>query len=354
MDIGGIDISAIDLDNSDFVLPEVVQGRVLNADGDIYAYNCSGTDDTTHEEVVFNLKAEVKGRMKLTGSTDYVLHLTGDGSDKGQRYSIAHVKEYQANRKDKPKPKNLAFARKYIQEHMKSEVHYDQEADDGMAQAQQKCIDAGKTELSVIDSTDKDLRMVAGLHLCPETHTLVEVNGYGSSWYDVDKKKVLGWGTSFFWHQMLMGDTADNIPGLPAFGKLLSSSIWPSSALREQHRRITEGTMPSGKQCSAAQLMAAQDKYKELLDSTKNKPCGPAAAAQYLKDAKDDFDAYRLVLQAYTSYYGPVAFVFEDYRGYSSKRSVESMILEQGILLWMRRYKDIKDVSKFFQEIQDA
>ena len=52
MIVGGVDISAINLDNSDFVLPEVVQGRWLNADADIYAYNCAGNDDTTHEEVV--------------------------------------------------------------------------------------------------------------------------------------------------------------------------------------------------------------------------------------------------------------------------------------------------------------
>jgi hypothetical protein len=351
MQVGGVDITTIDLDNSDFVLPEVVQGRYLNADGDIYAYNCAGNDDTTTEEVVYNLKAEVAARMQLTGATDYILHITGDGSDKGQRHRIACVKEYQANRKDKPKPKNLAFARKYIQEHMNSEAHYDQEADDGLAQFQQTFIDKGESHLSVLDSTDKDLRMVAGLHLDPYTHKIIEVEGYGSCWYDLEKSKVLGWGTSFFWHQLLMGDTADNIPGLPAFGKELSASIWPTAPLTEQIRRTTELTMPSGKQLSEKQYEAAKAKVQELRDTFKQKPAGAKAAYDYLEGCTTDAEAFELVIKAYESYYGTGTLDFTDWRDNNYKRTARSMILEQAILLWMRTYKGVADVQRFLRSI---
>lgn len=350
MQIGGVDISSIDLDNSDFVLPDVVQGRYLNADGDIYAYNCAGNDDTTHEEVVYNLKAEVQARMQLTGSTDYILHITGDGSDKGKRHQIACVKEYQAIRKDKPKPKNLAFARKYIQEHMNSEVHYDQEADDGLAQFQRRFIDKGEAHLSVLDSTDKDLRMVAGLHLDPYSHTIVEVEGYGSCWYDVEKSKVLGWGTSFFWHQLLVGDTADNIPGLPAFGKELSASIWPTAPLTEQIRRTIELTMPSGKDLTEKQYEAAKAKVLELQENFKKKPAGAKAAYDYLEGCRTDAEAYEKVKQAYLSYYGN-SYTITDWRDNTYVRSCEAMLLEQAILLWMRDYKGTADVQRFLRSI---
>lgn len=345
---GSVDFSTIELDNSDFVLPEVVQGRVLHADGDIYAYNCAGNDDTTHEEVVFNLKAEVVARMQATGSTDYVLHITGDGSDKGKRHEVACLKQYQANRIDKPKPKNLAFARQYILTNMNSVAHYDQEADDGMAQAQQEAIDRGEADLSVIDSTDKDLRMIYGWHLCPVIGKLVYVTGYGECWYDSDKSKVLGWGTSFFWHQLLMGDTADNIPGLPDFGKTLTLKHWPTAPLVEARRRLSEGTMPSGKECTEKQLKDAEKKVQELEANVKPKPCGPVAVHEYLSNASSDKEALDLVEAAYQSHYNLDNFEFEDWRGRRYVRDWKKQMLEQAILLWIRPYKGASDVMRFF------
>jgi hypothetical protein len=353
MIIGGVDISTIDLDNSDFVLPEVVQGRYLNADGDIYAYNCAGDDETTHAEVVQNLETMLVARMRTAGATKYILHLTGDGSDKGKRHDFACVKAYQIGRKDKPKPKNLAFARQYIRTNLTSEVHYDQEADDGMAQFQQKFIDAGEVNLCVLDSTDKDLRMVYGLHIDPETDKLVEVTGFDRCWYDSEKKKVNGWGTSFFWHQLLMGDTADDIPGLPAFGRELSYTRWPTAPLTEQLRRVSELTMPSGKDLTEKQYEAAKAKVQSLKDTFKCKPAGAVTTYEYLKDVDNDKDAYDLVLAAYESYYGTEEFEFTDWRERVYKRDAKQMLLEQAVLLWMRRKKGAVDVLDFFNEIKE-
>ena len=354
MIVGGVDISAINLDNSDFVLPEVVQGRWLNADADIYAYNCAGNDDTTHEEVVFNLKAMVAGRMQAAGATDYVLHLTGDGSDKGKRHDIACLKQYQVGRIDKPKPKNLAFARQYIKTNMKAEVHYDQEADDGLAQFQQNFIDVGQIELCVLDSQDKDLRMVLGLHLDPDTDKIVEVKGFDSCWYDSDKSKTSGWGTSFFWHQLLMGDVADDIPGLPAFGKQLSYTKWPTAPLKEQIRRVSELTMPSGKELTEKQYKAARDKVDELRATFKGKSAGAKGTYEYLLGVDNDKDAYDLVLAAYESHYGTGDFEFTDWRGNTYSRTANQMMNEQAVLLWMRRKNSILDVLDFFNEVNNG
>lgn len=353
MNIGGVDLSAVELDEA-LVLPDVVPGRWLNSDGDIIAYNCAGTDDTTREEVAYNLEAEVRGKMAQAGADRYILHLTGDGSDKGKRHDIACVKEYQGNRKGKPKPKNLKFAREYIKTNMKCQVHYDQEADDGMTQFQMQFVDTKEEDLCVLDSADKDLRMVQGLHLCPETGKIVSVKGYGECWYDKEKSKVLGWGTSFFWHQLLMGDTADNIPGLPAFGSKLSFARWPTKDVLETERRIGERTMPSGKALTDKQYQTAKEKYAKLFNEFKQKPAGAVAAHEYLAGICNDTDAYHSVLGAYESYYGVEPFEFTDWRGNTFTRTAEQMLIEQAVLLWMREQKGAGDCIRFFSEVRSA
>lgn len=354
MNIGGVDMSAITLDNSDFVLPDVVPGRFLNGDGDIYAYNCAGNDDTGREEVIGNLEAEVKNKMALAGADRYVLHITGDGSDKGKRHTFACVKEYQGNRRDKPKPANLAFARNYILSNMNGIAHFNQEADDGLAQFQQSHIDAGTTELSVLDSTDKDLRMVLGLHIDPDTGAIVSVDGFGGCWYDVDKTKVAGWGYSFFWHQLLMGDQADHIPGCPSFGQALSVEHWPTAPLLEQERRIDERTMPSGKALTPKQSEAAFKKYKSITENFKSKPCGAKGVYEYLKDINNNRDAYAAVLAVFEGHYGKAPFEFTDWRGKTFGRTAYGMLIEQGMLLWMRRKNDQMDLLHFLTEVQNG
>ena len=354
MEVGGVNLGSIDLDNSDFVIPDVVPGRVLNGDGDIYAYNCSGNDDTSQQEVADNLEREVRNRMELAGADHYHLHITADGSCKGNRHNFACVKEYQGNRNNKPKPKNLAFARNYILTNMVSTAHHDQEADDGLAQFQQRYIDRGEGHLCVLDSADKDLRMCGGLHLDPYNGAIVEVSGYGGCWYDKEKAKVLGWGTSFFWHQLLMGDGADHIPGLPTFGAAITLDRWPTAPLREAQRRLTEGTMPSGKALTDKQRTAAVAKVLSCEQGVKPKACGAKGVYEYLKGIDNNQDALDAVLKAYQSHYGTEVFEFTDWRGRTYKRDAMGMLIEQGLLLWMRRKNDQRDVVDFLNEVKNG
>lgn len=354
MEIGGVDLSAVTLDNSEFVVPDVVPGRCLNGDGDIYAYNCAGNDDTSREEVIHNLETEVKNKMILAGADCYHLHITADGSDKGKRHDYACVNEYQYKRKGKPKPKNLAFARLHIKNSMNSTAHLDQEADDGLAQYQHAYIDRGERNLCVLDSADKDLRMVNGLHLDPYTGAIVDVDGYGSCWYDEDKAKVFGWGQSFFWHQLLMGDGADDIPGLKTFGQDISLERWPTAPLIEQQRRLTELTMPSGKDLTEKQYTAAGAKLAKLRAEFKCKPCGAKGVFEYLHGITNNFDAKAAVVAAYEGHYGTDPFEFTDWRGNTYTRTAYKMMIEQGLLLWMRRKKGAVDLTNFLLEVDNG
>lgn len=218
------DLSNLPSQIADNVYPDPVPGRVAHIDADFMCYQVSSEtkdelDGTrprrTLDNMKFNAKQGLTHLMRLAGATSYIAHITPSGSDKGNRDEIALTKGYQANRKDKVKPEHLQAIRAFIGEELPSAIHLTQEADDGMSQANYNAEDSN---LSVIVSKDKDLRMVKGLHYCFSEETVIDVDDpFGSTWIDRSNKtaKVLGWGTKFFWTQLLMGDTADNIAGLP-------------------------------------------------------------------------------------------------------------------------------------------
>jgi DNA polymerase-1 len=131
-------------------------------------------------------------------------------------------------------------------------------------------------EATVILTQDKDMRMVPGWHLDWNTHTMFYLDPnefkvrHGDKWY----------GRYWFWLQMLQGDTADFIPGLPKF-------------------RLSE---------------------KESF-----RLCGEKTAEKLLDHCLSNEDAASMVLTLYRSCYGDRA---------------EVELLEQACLLWMRPYPE--------------
>ena len=184
-----------------------VEGRVLFVDADMLCYQCGGNDDTDVATSRRILKNKIDLFMEASGAERLVLGLTGDGSTKGDRAVIAYTKPYQGQRKGQ-RPKNWQYLRDYIGQGLAGPVKtvFDREADDLAGFMSQ--VYGGN---SVLCSRDKDFRMLPGLHLNWDTYDLVEVKPdvfgvehggklYGHKWWAV---------------QMLWGDSADNIPGLP-------------------------------------------------------------------------------------------------------------------------------------------
>lgn len=290
--------------------PTPVQGRVAHIDADFMSYQVSAeTKDEldgikprrTLDQMKYNAEQGLKHLMKQCGATSYVAHITPSGSNKGGRADFAMTKEYQANRADKIKPEYLNVIRGWIGESLPSAVHLDCEADDGMTMANQAAYDKGESPLSVIVSKDKDLRMGIGLHWDFSDDCLVDVDdSFGSLWLDNTTKstKVLGWGTHFFWAQVLMGDTADNIAGLP----------------------------------------------KVMIDD-KIKQCGPVTAYNLLKDCKTDLECFALVKKLYS----------ESPHKWTNWRDGTETTWNQHLvgdmkLLWMRRYPD-EDVIDWMKSL---
>lgn len=210
-----------------FEYETTVRGRVAHIDSDFIAYMASAeTRDEkdglkprkTFDEMCAKALSIADHYRRLAAAEHSVLHITPSGSNKGGRADQAVLLPYQGNRADSVKPEHLDGVRAFLGEQPNGRVHLDQEADDGMTQANLRAVAKGEKHLSVIVSKDKDLRMAPGLHWCFDEEVLIDVaNSFGEIWLDRSKTATTlkGWGTKFFWAQMLMGDKADNISGLP-------------------------------------------------------------------------------------------------------------------------------------------
>lgn len=302
-------------------LPDVVPGRVLQLDSDILAYHVSFDTETTMEEAIGNYKAEVSKFEALAGAEYSHHHVTGSGSSKGGRFEAAIQKPYQGNRDGKPKPPLVGPMREWIRDYYGSNASYniDAEADDSMCIAQQKAIDAGERELSVIWSADKDLLMMEGLHLCNDTFNIVDVRGYGGLRLDRSKStpKIRGWGTAMFWAQLLTGDTADNVQGLVHLTGEMLNKYKPNKAVEK---------------CNGD-----PDRLAALAVKRTPASCGAVTVADILGPCRNDKEAALRVIELYQSAYG------EDW---------QRILRSEMQLLWMRRWStDENDFRRFMTEV---
>lgn len=193
--------------------PPVVPGRVLHLDGDLLCYFAGGNEETTVAESRLRAISKINTMREQSGSESVVLHLTAESSTKGDRRIIATVKPYQGQRKSGRKPKNWAYLRQWAEGYtgdlFRSKLWATREADDGMV----LCAYAAKDlDLVVIGSGDKDLRMSPGWHCNWSDYSMTFVP---TGAFNVVGCDGLQYGHRWFWEQMLQGDTADNIPGLP-------------------------------------------------------------------------------------------------------------------------------------------
>jgi hypothetical protein len=252
------------------VLPPV-PNRLLHVDGDFMAYWVGVIDDPgTGRAVAVN---KIEKAMQLSRAERAVVHMTDEASSKADRRIIAEVLPYQANRKGGSKPINWQAMRDFlinIQHDRVSPKNWStREADDGMAWAAHRKSDACP---DVIMSKDKDMRMLPGVHISWDDFSLTNVP-FGA--YDVVGTDGKQYGLKWFWLQMLHGDKADNIPGLPKY---------------------------------------INDKGKPAL-------CGDATAGKLLAGVHDSGSACEAVSQHYENYYGG------EWR---------LRMAEQALLLWLR------------------
>lgn len=217
---------------------------IFDADGIVYRVGFA-LEDVDSERVVrqriqeyidYNMSYITKTFVKVNKVPTIVLSAAGRGNF---RFELAKTLPYKGNRTT-PKPKHYDLIRQILSESDNFLQVEGQEADDTIAD-----LTAEDPEHTIVVSQDKDLLQNPGWYYIPGGSYMdyvenedgemeyMEVTSPKRPVFYVDQdnigslhlemltggKKVL-FGTGPMWHaaQMLLGDTADNIPGVKGFG----------------------------------------------------------------------------------------------------------------------------------------
>lgn len=141
------------------------------------------------------------------------------------RYDLAETKPYKGHRKDK-KPWHFRNLTAYLRDVLGATVVTSIEADDAIVIEH---VDPSTGD-TIICSRDKDLRQAPGWFYSWELGAQpafgpLEVPRNG--WLELHdtKRSLSGCGLAFFYAQLLMGDTTDNIPGCMGVGPVSTHNI---------------------------------------------------------------------------------------------------------------------------------
>ena len=231
MIVQGVDISALP-DQFQSAVP----GRTLIIDGDGPCYVAAATVKRL-DTALRNFQQEILKRMFLAGASDCRIHLTSRDSDKHGRFRVKAGKPYQGNRKSKSKPPLLEPLRELVADNStwlddySVLLHRELEADDGMIQDAYRLGEHG-----VICSEDKDLRMTPYPYYEIDRGQVQPSQPVG--WVSIKHTpsgtpKLTGQGPLFFWAQMLMGDTADNVQGVARYNGKLCGAVGAFDVLKD-------------------------------------------------------------------------------------------------------------------------
>lgn len=212
-------------------------------DGDLIRYECgfaaeagwrhkTGSDELppwSFVESVLHLRVEdIKTACKT--NRDPIIYLT---EGRTFRYDIAKKAPYKGQRKEN-KPWHYQNLTVYLRDVLGANVVTGIEADDAIA------IDhVASNGTTIVCSRDKDFRQLPGWHYSWELGRqpsfgpeLIDKAGYLK--LSTDRKSLTGTGNSFHLAQILIGDRADNIPGLPSCGPVAAYEMLQGREYEEQ------------------------------------------------------------------------------------------------------------------------
>lgn len=292
-----------------FEMPEIeasprIPYRIGLIDADVVAYwAAAGCDDMRMAAATKRVQDRMGGICDQIQTDEIRCYLTGPTNF---RNDIARYQQYKGNRYNKdgiritPQPKWLYACRRYIQDNYNTRVSMNEEADDLLGISQMKVAESHNWH-SIISSIDKDLNIIPGLHHDMNSGFITDVKDPLGELI-VDKKgKVRGTGLKFFYAQLLMGDSADWIPGLPKVTPWMKGEF--------------DGVTRLG-------------------------GCGPKAAYGVIDSAETEQELLARVLACYNSYWDGDHF-YEDWRtGDRIYPTGSEALTEQGQLLWIRHNHD--------------
>ena len=169
----------------------------------------------TAQQAVYNVRDSLQRMCKKLGTDDLVLPL-GDAGVPDFRRKLATLIPYKEKRKDQPIPFYFHEVREYLLKQWGAYVVKDIEVDDELATLQ-----CAATTPTVICSVDKDFDGIPGDHFNYVTGERYITSDPGDirlvdhvSKSGKKSKKIKGGGLLWFYTQMLLGDSADDIPNV--------------------------------------------------------------------------------------------------------------------------------------------
>lgn len=184
---------------------------VLAVDGDILAFRTAAVCEEEFEgSCNAIIDATIRDIVNNTGISLLRFYLSGHSNF---RFDAAKTKPYKGNRDSFVKPKFLGHCKNYLVTKYKAVWIETAEADDGIA--------SDMTLYGAIHcGIDKDLLQIPGRHYNYVNKEFIDV--------DEDTAKLN------LYRQVLMGDSSDNIPGLPGVGvKTAEKVIWNAEQAEE-------------------------------------------------------------------------------------------------------------------------
>lgn len=247
MQIGGVNLDTL---AAQLETPPV-SDKVLLLDADQAIYKAASTVKRPDTAIRRFYQMVLEDKF-YTNCKEVRAYITPSDNFKHGRFLLPTVKPYQGQRavreeiplKAPLKAHLIANPHEYAAQGIEIIFDYQAEADDRIIEDSIVFGDRG-----LVSSFDKDMNLCRGPKWNPELGTIDTIdNEYGWIDYDKGKGKIIGHGTAFFFAQMLMGDSADNVKGIITLN---------------------------------------------------GKSCGPAKAYEFLKDFTDSTNAARAVVQAY-------------------------------------------------------
>jgi DNA polymerase-1 len=187
-------------------------------DGDVLLY-MSIWNMETKEEAREKFDEIFTNVYETIFATDYAMAFGGPSN-----FRVSLYPEYKANRKKSKSTRPdwfLDLKSDIVEDYEGACLSDNCEADDLVRIWATECKALEKD--CVVISVDKDLDCIAGRHLNPRTQQT----------YSIDPN----WADNFYWKQILMGDSVDNIPGIPGIGTKKADIILEGSNTRIDRMR---------------------------------------------------------------------------------------------------------------------
>ena len=185
-------------------------------DADTILYNhCFGYKDKPLDELLLALNTKMQWVLDMCGTRKYVAYISGP-----ENFRKKLDPTYKANR-IADKPPHFSEVQEYLVTKWSTKVTENCEADDELA-----LLHVEHKEDAVLCAVDKDFLQLPGKHFHLKTEYFKEVN------YEM--------GMFNFYRQMLMGDGADNVKGIPGIGQQRSLPLLFGKTVEEQEQVVRE------------------------------------------------------------------------------------------------------------------